>query len=347
MLFRNHCEVHYVYGVAVSLREESSVNRFIMCVSLLFVLSTDVFASAIIFYTADNGESWVMEESNTSFDLNDVAMNITTGIAISVGDNGTIQRRGEDGFWVDVSPKGLEADLYSVAVGVSGIMACGADGSLLSSFDGGFSWRVWTDFGYENTDLFSINFDPTHPNSFLITGENGFIYSSEESGLVLTGSSSDYVASCGMLCSGFPEVVLGRNGLGYNIRNEVMFDIVDAVIRGATEIVSGGGRYIAVGDCGSIYRYSDIEVWDSVPSSTGEDLNDVSYLIWGMTAYAVGDNGTVLMSYDNGVTWERIHLGTTRDLTAVAGNGAGIACIVGRTAFSGMVNLLPFNGVSR
>ncbi len=317
-----------------------------MCVSLLFVISTDVFADAIIFYTADNGENWVMEESNTSLDLNDVAMSITTGIAISVGDNGTILRRGEDGIWVDVSPGGLSSDLYSVAVGISGMMACGEDGVLLSSFDGGSNWRVLSDFGHRDTDLFSVNFDPTHSSAFLITGENGFIYSSRDK-LLQTGTTSDFVASCGMLCSGFPEVVLGRNGSGYNIRKEVMFDMVDAVIRGATEIVSGGGRYIAVGDSGSIYRYSDIKVWDSVPSSTGEDLNDVSYLIWGVTACAVGDNGTVLMSYDNGVTWERIDLGTTRDLTAVASNGAGIAFIVGRTAFSGMVNLLPLNGVSR
>lgn len=323
------------------------MNRYIRYILLLLSISVEVSAGALIMYTPDGGENWVLEESNTVFDLNDVAVSITTGTAISVGDHGTILRRGEDGVWADVSPEDFSADLYSVAVGVSGMMACGAGGTLLSSFDGGSNWRVLSDFGHEDTDLYSVNFDPTHSNSFLITGENGFIYSSEKSGLVLTGSSSDFVASCGMLCSGFPEVVLGRNGSGYNIRNEVMFDIGDTVIRGATELVSGGGRYIAVGESGSIFRYSDGEVWDSIPPCTEEDLNDVSYLLWGMTACAVGDNGTVLISGDNGFSWEEIELGTSRDLTAVAGSGAGIACIVGRTALSGLIDLFPFNGVSR
>ncbi len=296
-------------------------------------------------YTSDGGASWVREESCTVSNLNGVAISITTGIAISVGDNGTILRRGEDGTWADVSPGGFTSDLYSVAVGVSGMMACGQGGTLLSSFDGGTSWRILENFQHSGIDFYSVNFDPTHPNSFLIAGEDGFIYSSED-GLVETESSSDFVTSCGMLCSGFPEVVLGRNGSGYNIRNEIMFDIGDVLIRGATEIVSGGGRYIAVGESGSIFRYSDREVWNSIPSCTGEDLNDVSYLIWGTTACAVGDNGTVLFSEDNGFNWEEIKLGTSRNLNAVAGNGAGVACIVGSSVVSGMVNFFTTSEVS-
>ncbi|MCK5035646.1 MAG: hypothetical protein KAS73_07130 [Candidatus Sabulitectum sp.] len=296
-------------------------------------------------YTSDGGASWVREESSTVSNLNAVAISLTTGIAISVGDNGTILRRGENGTWADVSPGGFTADLYSVAVGISGMMACGEGGILLSSFDGGSNWTALSDFGHEDTDLYSVNFDPTHSNSFLITGDNGFIYSSRDR-LVQTGSSTDFVTSCGMLCSGFPEVVLGRNGSGYNIRNEVMFDIGDVVIRGATEIVSGGSSYIAVGESGSIFRYSDSEVWDSIPSITGENLNDVSYLAWGMTACAVGDNGIVLISEDNGLTWEISNMGISRNLNAVAGNGAWIACIVGSSVMSGMVNFFTTSEVS-
>ncbi|MCD4708997.1 MAG: hypothetical protein K8S62_14800 [Candidatus Sabulitectum sp.] len=304
-------------------------------------------ASAFIMHTSDGGESWCREESNTISNLNDVAVNLADNVFIAVGDQGTILRRDRDGLWADVSPEGLSADLFSVAVSVSGMMVSGADGILLSSFDGGNNWRISTDFGYENTDLYSVNFDPTHPNSFLITGENGFIYSSLERGVVLTGSSSDFVASCGMLCSGFPELVLGKDGTGYHIRNEEVFQTGDTVIRGATEIVSGGGRYIAVGDDGYICRNTSDYTWESVPSATEENLNDVSYLVWGVTACAVGDNGTILLSCDNGATWTSMNPETARDLTAVAGNGAGLACIVGKSALSGVVNILPFRGASR
>lgn len=320
-----------------------SITVYIAAIS---ILCSQSFASALIFHTSDGGENWARENSATPNNLNGVSVDIVSGIVLAVGDKGTILRRNEDGTWVNVSPGGLSADLYSVAVGVSSIMSCGADGTLLSSFDGGFSWRVWTDFGHEDTDLYSVNFDPSHPNSFLITGENGFIYSSEEGEFVHTGSGSDFIASCGMLCSGFPELVVGRDGSGYSIRNEIMFNIGDTVIGGATEIVSGGGRYIAVGESGSIYRYSDLDIWERLSSGTVEDLNDVSYLIWGTTACAVGDNGAVLISFDNGVSWEIRTLGTDRDLAAVTGNGAGVACIVGGTALSGLVNLFPFTLVS-
>ena len=312
---------------------------------LLFLFSVNLFAGAIILYTSDGGTSWLQEESNTVFNLNDVALSIVNNTAVAVGDSGTILRRGDDGVWSDVSPEGLSADLYSVAVGVSGMMACGADGTLLSSFDGGNSWRVLSDFQYRDRDLYSVNFDPTHPNSFLITGENGFIYSSVD-GLVQTGTGSDFVASSGKLCSGFPELILGREGECFLLENEESYKIQDVVIRGATEIVSGGGRYLAVGENGSIHRYADQGVWERTSSATEKDLNDVSCLIWGMTACAVGEDGTVLMSGDNGVTWEEIDLGTGRDLTAVAGNGAGLACIVGRSALSGVTNSIPFTGVS-
>ncbi|MCK5132892.1 MAG: hypothetical protein KAR40_12150 [Candidatus Sabulitectum sp.] len=320
-----------------------SITVYIAAISILYSQSS---ASALIFHTSDGGKNWARENSATPNNLNGVSVDIVSGIALAVGDKGTILRRNEDGTWVNVSPDGLSADLYSVAAGVSSIMCCGADGTLLSSFDGGFSWRVWTDFGYENTDLYSINFDPTHPGSFLIAGENGFIYSSEEGELVQTGSSSDFIASCGMLCGGFPEIVLGRDGTAYHIRSDVNYNIGDTVFRGATEIVSGGGRYIAVGENGAVYRSLSDGVWESASSVTTENLNDVTYLVWGLTACAVGDCGTVLVSDDNGLTWGIVDIGMSRDFTAIAGNGAGEAYIVGKSAFSGILNILPFRGAS-
>ncbi|MCK5841177.1 MAG: hypothetical protein KAH31_03340 [Candidatus Sabulitectum sp.] len=321
------------------------MNRCIRYIFLLLFVSARISAEALILYTSDAGESWDREESNTLFCLNDVAISITTGIAISVGDNGTILRRGEDETWADVSPEGFTADLYSVAVGVSGMMACGEDGALLSSFDGGTGWRILDNFQHSGIDLYSVNFDPTHPNSFLIVGEDGFIYSSED-GLVETESSSDYVASCGTLCNGFPDLIVERDGRAYRIQSENNFIIDNTILSGATEIVTGGSRYTVVGERGSIYRLLPQNEWECIAPITEENLNDVAYIMWGQTLCAVGKNGTVLISEDNGLTWEISNPETSRDLNAVAGNGAGIACIVGSSVMSGMVNFFTTSEVS-
>ncbi|MCP4646524.1 MAG: hypothetical protein GY852_02160, partial [bacterium] len=73
-------------------------------------------------------------------------------------------------------------------------------------------------------------------------------------------------------------------------------------------------------------------IWQSINSSTEENLNDVSYLVWGLSLCAVGENGTALISNDNGLTWTAIDLETSRDLTSISGNGAGVVCIVGKSA---------------
>lgn len=300
----------------------------------IFLIQFASYGEAIILYSSDNGASWIREESGTPNNLYGVSVDIVTGVTLAVGDEGTILRRGEDQIWTDVSPEGLSSDLYSVASGLGGAMVCGAEGTLLSSFDGGLSWRVWSDFDCSNTNLLSVNFDPTHRNSFLILGEDGFVYSSEEEGIIPTGCTSEYVASCVSLCSGFPELIMGRDGSGFSILNNAGFVVANSTLNGATDLVSASGRFIVVGDGGSIFRYSSAEVWESISSITTENLNDVSYLAWGLTACSVGNNGTVLMSYDNGITWSDIDSGTKRDLTAIAGNGAGIACVVGRNAAS-------------
>ncbi len=324
--------------------EENGITTFVRYTVLLLLLTVKVSAGTPIMHTSDDGENWSLEESNTNFSLNDVCVSITAGFAVCVGDHGLVLLREDDGTWRDVSPVGLTADLYSVAVGVSGIMACGAGGTLLSSFDNGRSWRVWTEFGHGNIDLLSVNFDPTHPNSFLITGEDGFVYSSTD-GIAVTGDSTDLIGSCGKLCSGFPEIVLGRNGTGYFVENSQGFTVGDVELRGTTEIVSGGSRYMVAGESGCIYRYEAESEWKQMNSGTSENLNDISFLSWGSTVCAVGDNGTILISKDNGTSWRGIDTGIHSDLTAVSGNGSGIAFIVGRSILSEFFEILPFSGI--
>jgi photosystem II stability/assembly factor-like uncharacterized protein len=324
--------------------KEPGISDLTKHMLLLLLPWTCVLADTPVLYTPDDGENWYREESNTGFNLNDVSVSMVNSTAIAVGDHGVILRRTDDGRWADVSLEGLTEDLFSVAVGVSSIMVCGARGTLLSSFDDGISWRVWSEFGHENTNLLSVNFDPTHTNSFFITGENGFVYSST-SGVVNTGDSTAFAGSCGKVCNGLPELVIGRNGTGYFVESREGFTVAETTLRGMTEMISGAGIYMVAGDGGSIYRLESDGMWKQVFSGTSEDLNDISYLSWGTTACAVGENGTVLISEDNGVSWRAENTGIKADLTAVSGNGAGVAFIVGRNILSELFENLPFSGI--
>ncbi len=275
---------------------------------LLFPASC-TFAGTIL-STADGGVTWHREFSGTVGDLNGVAVDIFTGAALAVGDGGRIIRRGDEGIWSDVSPEGFHKDLFSVAAGSGGIcMACGADGALLSSFDGGYSWRVWEGFDSGGADLLSVNFDPTSPDNFVITGENGFVHTASAGRVQINGVTG----TCARLCSGEAEALAAPG-------------------RAVTPLVSAGSPCIAVGENGSVFLYEQ-GGWTSVESGFEEDLNGVANLVFGETFCAVGEGGTIILSDDNGRTWRSVDSGTTAGLNGTAGNGGGIGFIVGDGPF--------------
>ncbi len=278
-------------------------------ISFLFILAFPLFAGTIL-STTDGGETWHREFSGTVCDLNGVAVDIFTGTALAVGDNGKILRRDEEGIWEDVSPAGFRKDLFSVVMGSrGGCMACGADGALLSSFDGGFTWRVWDQFDSGGADLFSVNFDPTRPDNFVITGENGFVHSASDGRLELDNVSG----SCVSLCSGEAELFAAPG-------------------RGVTPLVSAGSPCAAVGEGGAVFLFED-GGWTGVESGCEEDLNGVANLVFGETFCAVGEGGTIILSRDNGRSWRPVNSGVSSDLNGVAGNGWGLGYIVGDGPF--------------
>ncbi|HOP27816.1 MAG TPA: hypothetical protein PKX02_11545 [Candidatus Sabulitectum sp.] len=266
--------------------------------------------SGTILSTADGGASWQREFSGTVGDLNGVAVDIFTGAALAVGDGGRIIRRGDDSIWEDVSLDGFQNDLFSVVMGSGGVcMACGADGALLSSFDGGYSWRVWEGFDSGGADLLTVNFDPTSPDNFVITGENGFVHSASAGREQIDGVTG----SCARLCSGEAEALAAPAG-------------------SITALVSAGSPCIAVGEEGAVFLFGN-NGWARIESGCEEDLNGVTNLVFGETFCAVGEGGAIILSEDNGLSWRVVDSGTAADLNGVAGNGGGIGYIVGDGPF--------------
>ncbi len=82
---------------------------------------------------------------------------------------------------------------------------------------------------------------------------------------------------------------------------------VTSGLRGVTQF---GGRYVVVGDNGTIITSTDLNTWTAATSGTTQTLRRVTA---GNQLVAVGSAGTVLLSTD-GLTWTAGNSGTTGDI---------------------------------
>ncbi|PIE53496.1 hypothetical protein CSA37_01135 [Candidatus Fermentibacteria bacterium] len=295
----------------------------LLCLFLPCALS----AEALILRTEDGGITWQREESRCFNSLNAVAADMITDLMIAVGERGTILLRDASGVWQDVSPAGLTADLNSVAIAVNGLcMVCGDDGTLLSSFDRGESWRLWDEFDCGGVDLLSVNFAPTSPDLFVITGDDGFTRFSEDWSIQFI-DSEPIVGSCFRLCSGAPEFIASASGR--MVSDDAVAGETGFPVRGVTPVVSGGSHPFLVGEDGMMSTVNG-SAREVVPGLSA-DLKSVSALTWGSDCCAVGEGGTILVSHDNGSDWELLTGIALRDLNGVCSNGSGTGCIVGDT----------------
>lgn len=89
----------------------------------------------------------------------------------------------------------------------------------------------------------------------------------------------------------------------------------------------GEGRFVTVGDAGTMAYSSGGSAWIRLPVITDENLYDVCYVgssIW----VAVGANGTVAKSIDNGLTWVDVTVvGLTENLNAIAAYGSDVVAV--------------------
>ena len=79
--------------------------------------------------------------------------------------------------------------------------------------------------------------------------------------------------------------------------------------------VGSGSVYIIVGNEGLLARSTDFINWTRINIGTGVNLNSVEYNdpLW----VAVGDNGTTLVSLDNGLSWTINNSYTNKDIYSV------------------------------
>jgi photosystem II stability/assembly factor-like uncharacterized protein len=120
-----------------------------------------------VYHSADGGRVWVRQETGVDEDLHAV-WGDKSGV-FAVGDDGRILRQTAPGVW-QAEPSGSDEDLHAVWGSGSDIWAAGDGGVVLSSHDGGRSWRQ-VESGTDE-DLRAI---AGAPGGVYVSGDNGVL----------------------------------------------------------------------------------------------------------------------------------------------------------------------------
>ncbi len=266
----------------------------------------------IVLKTQDGGVNWMLERTNSVSDLWDIQFfDADTGWL--VGEEGTIQRTMNGGrSWSDDDLQVTEKAVYGLkfASGRKGFVV-GEDTTLLYSIDGGRRWNTSkVAVGTERYNLYAIDiFDTTA----IVVGEDG---------LILNGSGYDKVV---------PRLVTDSISADTFLSIDTTLDIDTVIVPPDTTIVidtlTDSITYVL--DTLLLTVDTVWSNWTMNTSVTGQALRSVELVDAG-TAWAVGDNGTIIKTTDGGGSWEVLDTVVADDLQQVHFTSQSTGWIVGR-----------------
>jgi hypothetical protein len=200
-------------------------------------------------------------------------------------------------IWID-TPVITDKELYAVASSNSIIVAGGQDGILVYSYNG----STWYGLNQATVTSFSST------NYIINISASGFqvndIIKFNKSFSTVVAGTTYYVKSVVS-----PTLITISNTLGGSTKvlsagsvptDTIAYNYDFNTIR---DLVYANGIWVAVGDNGVIKTSINGLVWTTRTSGTTANLNGVSYATQLSQFISVGDNNTIIVSDDNGVTW--------------------------------------------
>ena len=288
--------------------------------STLYLNGTYIVAGAPgRIYTSDNGSIWNSANIGTDAAIYSLAYDGIDTI-IAVGAAGTILRSNDGGITWTSSTTGVTENLYG-AVGFNGSLAVvGANGTILTSHVGGEGYtRVpyvtiaapANSGGIQATATASIangritGFTITNPGLGYDTVPTVTIANPYTTGQLATASAN--------VSGGIVVAVDLTSGVSWSQPVTGITSTLTGITHGNLNI-SGNATpiYVATGVTGTVVTSTDLVTWGSVTTGTTQDLYSATIDPSISKLIVVGDNGTVLTSFDTSLwTTEISNVSTT------------------------------------
>ncbi len=237
--------------------------------------------------------------------------------AITVGWNGTLmQTLDYCGSWYKASAKGADEYRGIEILDDSICWAVGEDGSIRYSENKGETWDAV--YSQVKNDLNDVKF--FNQQYGLIVGNGGTLFETNNGGEdweKIDLKLNDDLNSVSFSREGNP-IVVGDSGLLINRNNDKWNLNRIHSNKDLLCIDEYNGEIIVGGESGLILRSTNGgSNWENISAGTTvENLNGMK-LFSDDLFMVVGNNGTVLVSRDEGVTWQNFHIPTNNDLYGV------------------------------
>jgi hypothetical protein len=308
-----------------------------------------------IIASSNNGNTWVLSRIGLP-NLNKVCYhksdNISEGIFVAVGENGTIVKANENtGMWESVA-SGVTSNLvavysvYTIGQYKSLILAISNDGVLLQSFDDAVTWEVKqtnlslipgvvNDMNYEyilkgKTILQSSGAtitDPMDPHYGYLDFAEWKVKTFKASSMVNyidpNTNASTFVYTSNTASTAAILIADDSGAIPATPRESVATSL--------NKVIWDDVQLLAVGADG-IYTSSDNVTWTNVFYSVGINLTDITKDTYGSTYVAIGANGAIV-TYSEGA-WSISSSNTTKNLNSIKWSAAlSIFVIVGGDSY--------------
>jgi len=237
--------------------------------------------SGTIFYTYDKGQNWVLQNSYTANNLNNISI-VTSDIGLIAGDNGLILRTDNGGNTWNIQSTGITNNLLdNCFINYNYGWSVGEEGTILYTSDGGNNWVAqYSDSTWHFNSVHFIDYN----NGWVVGKKPHYPYE----GIILHTSNGG-------------DTWEEQPGSLYFTYQGVCF----------TDLLNGWAVGISHFEEGDVQRTTDGGItWEFQPITIPFVGANCIYFVDNLNGWIAGESNIIFNTTDGGETWEEKDIGT-------------------------------------